>query len=481
MIKNLNKTTVERAERPVRILQFGEGNFLRAFADWAIDVANERGMIDAGVAICKPRARANGSKQVIDTLREQDNMFHVCLEGVESMEPKRELRLVKCVMDSFIPDEEYAKYEQYITSEDLQVVISNTTEAGIRYVEGDDIAACPPKSYPAKMTALLYRRFKHFEGDSSKGLVVICCELIEDNGTTLREYVLRHARSNGLEQAFVDWVEQSCYFCDSLVDRIVTGYPEKADEIKAELGYDDNAIVMGELYHLWVIGGDGYLKAKEVLPLDEAGLNVVFTPNVKQFRDKKVRILNGSHTGMVAMSLLMGCENVADAFKTPDIERFIKKMVAEEVIPMIDEDKAELKLFAEGILERFYNPYIKHLLKSISLNSLSKWEARNYPTLRDNWMRLGMTADCGCMTFAALLAYYNPNSGFEVNDVPEHVALIRDNWNSDDLYTTVQNIVQSNIFTEDFSQVAGFVPKVAMYLSEIEKMGMATALKKFLG
>lgn len=481
MIKNLNKTTVERAERPVRILQFGEGNFLRAFADWAIDVANERGVIDAGVAICKPRARANGSKQVIDTLREQDNMFHVCLEGVESMEPKRELRLVKCVMDSFIPDEEYAKYEQYITSEDLQVVISNTTEAGIRYVEGDDITACPPKSYPAKMTALLYRRFKHFEGDSSKGLVVICCELIEDNGTTLREYVLRHARSNGLEQAFVDWVEQSCYFCDSLVDRIVTGYPEKADEIKAELGYDDNAIVMGELYHLWVIGGDGYLKAKEVLPLDEAGLNVVFTPNVKQFRDKKVRILNGSHTGMVAMSLLMGCESVADAFKTPDIERFIKKMVAEEVIPMIDEDKAELKLFAEGILERFYNPYIKHLLKSISLNSLSKWEARNYPTLRDNWMRLGMTADCGCMTFAALLAYYNPNSGFEVNDVSEHVALIRDNWNSDDLYTTVQNIVQSNIFTEDFSQVAGFVPKVAMYLGEIEKMGMAAALKKFLG
>ncbi len=481
MIKSLNRTTVEKTVRPVRILQFGEGNFLRAFADWAIDIANEKGVMNMGVAICKPRARANSGKQVIDTLREQDNLFHVCLEGVENKAPKREIRLVKCVMDSFVPDEEYATYEQYITSEELQVIISNTTEAGIRYEAEDDISACPPKSYPAKITALLYRRFKYFGGDSSKGLVIICCELIEDNGTTLREYVLRHAHNNGLEQEFVDWVEKSCYFCDSLVDRIVTGYPERADEVKAEIGYDDNAIVMGELYHLWVIGGDGYLKAKAVLPLDEAGLNVVFTPNIKQFRDKKVRILNGSHTGMVAMGLLMGCESVVDAFNNPDIERFIKKMVAEEVIPMIDEDKAELKLFADGILERFYNPYIKHLLKSISLNSLSKWEARNYPTLRDNWERLGMTADCECMTFAALLAYYSPNSGFDVDDVPEHVAFIRENWDSNDLYSTVQNIVQSNIFTEDFSQVAGFVPKVAMYLSAIEKMGMAAALKKFLG
>lgn len=483
MEKSLNKTSVERVERPVTILQFGEGNFLRAFADWAIDIANERGVMNAGVAICKPRARANGSKQVIDTMREQDNMFHVCLEGVENKEPKRDIRLVKCVMDSFVPDEEYAKYEQYICSEQLKIVISNTTEAGIQYIEGDDIMAHPPKSFPAKMTALLYCRYKHFGGDSTKGLVIVCCELIEDNGSTLREYVLRHARNNGLEQAFVEWVEQSCYFCDSLVDRIVTGYPnDKADNIKAEIGYDDNAIVMGELYHLWVIGGDGYQKAKELLPLDKAGLNVVFTPNIKQFRDKKVRILNGSHTGMVAMGLLMGCESVVDAFNNPDIERFINKMVAEEVIPMIDEDKAELSLFAAGILERFYNPYIKHMLKSISLNSLSKWQARNYPTLRDNWERLGMTADCECMTFAALMAYYGSNSGFEPDDVPEHVAFIRENWDSEDLYSTVSNIVQnSNIFSEDFSQVAGFVPKVAMYLSNIEKMGMAAALKKFLG
>ena len=482
MIKGLNKTTVERQERPVTILQFGEGNFLRAFADWAVDVANEKGIMNAGVAICKPRPRGEG-RQMIDVLQEQDNIYHVCLEGIEDMEPKREVRLVKCVMDSFIPDEQYSKYEQYITSDELQIIISNTTEAGIRYVEGDDISATPPVSYPAKMAALLYRRYKHFAGDRTKGLVIICCELIEDNGSTLKEYVLRHARHNALEAEFIDWVEHSCHFCDSLVDRIVSGFPhDRADEIKQEIGYDDNAIVMGELYHLWIIGGEGYLKAKEVLPLDEAGLDVIFIPSVKAFRDKKVRILNGSHTGMVAMSLLMGCQTVLDAFNTPDIERFVKKMVFEEVIPMIDGDKQVLNRFATSILERFYNPYIKHMLKSISLNSLSKWETRNYPTLKDNWERLGMTADCECMTFAALLAYYSPKSGFEPDDAPEHVAFIRENWDSDDLYNTVAKIVQSGgIFTEDFSQVAGFIPKVAMYLGSIEKMGMAAALRKFLG
>lgn len=484
MIKSLNKSSVEKLDRPVKILQFGEGNFLRAFADWAVDIANQKGVMNAGVAICKPRPRnAGGSMQVLDTLREQDNMFHVYLEGVEQKQPKRDMRLVRCVMDSFSPYEEYAKYEQYILSDELELIISNTTEAGIRYEEDDDLSACPPKSYPAKMAALLYRRFKHFDGDKSKGLVIICCELIEDNGSKLREYVLRHARRCNLEQEFVEWVESSCSFCDSLVDRIVSGFPhDRIDEVKEAIGYDDNAVVVGELYHLWVIGGDGYERAQELLPLDKAGLNVLFTPSVGSFRDKKVRILNGSHTGMVAIGLLMGCQTVVEAFNTPDIERFVGKMVSDEVIPMIYGDKGELQAFAASILERFYNPYIKHQLKSIALNSLSKWETRNYPTLSDNWTQLGCVAQCECMTFAALLALYSPHSGFEVDDNPQHVAYIRENWDSNDIYSTVSKIVcDSDIFSEDFSMIAGFIPMVAAYLESIEKIGMAATLKQFLG
>ena len=408
MIKQLNKSTVETVGRPVRILQFGEGNFLRAFVDWQIDIANEKGVMDAGVAVCQPiidpERKVLG---MIDLMHRQDNMYHVYLEGIENKRPKKDVRLVKSIMDSFNPYVDYAKYEAYFLSPELKITISNTTEAGIRYEEGDDLTACPPKSYPAKMTALLYKRFKHFNGDPTKGLCIICCELIENNGSTLHEYVIRHAEYHKLGQDFIDWVEKNCHFCDTLVDRIVPGFPrEQIGEIREEIGYDDNLVVKAELYHLWAIGGPGYKEVMKELPLDKAGLHVIFMPSIKQFRDKKVRILNGSHTGMVPIALQMGCETVMDAFNTPDIERFVNDMVAEEVIPMIDEDRDELKKFAAGILERFYNPFIKHMLRSISLNSLSKWEARNYPTVRDNWFKAQRLAEREAFTFAALMTLY---------------------------------------------------------------------------
>ena len=481
-VKALNGQSVERVARPIKILQFGEGNFLRAFVDWQVDIANEMGIMDAGIAICKPRPNRSQTKGTIEILKEQDCLYHTYLEGIKEKKPMKEVRLIKSVQCAINPYEEYEAYKNIILSPELEIVISNTTEAGIRYEEGDDLTACPPRSYPAKVTALLYKRFKHYGGDPTKGLCVICCELIEDNGSTLREYVLRHAAYNGLEPEFVEWVEQSCSFCDTLVDRIVPGFPsDSIGEIKEELGFDDNLVVKGELYHLWAIGGSDYKRVMELLPLDKAGLHVIFMPSIKQFRDKKVRILNGSHTGMVTMALMMGCESVMEAFNTPAIEKFVNDMVAEEVIPMIDEDQAELKEFAASILERFYNPYIKHLLKSISLNSLSKWEARNYPTVKDNWFKAGRVAEHEAMTFAALLAYYSPKSGFEPDDVAEFVAYIRNNWDSENLDGTVSKIVkESGIFTVDFSEVTGFVPTVAKYLKDIEDLGMKAALDKFL-
>ena len=409
-------------------------------------------------------------------------MFHVCLEGVESGQPKREIRLVRSVADSINPYEEYAAYEGYILSPDLQLIISNTTEAGIRYEEDDDIYALPPASYPAKMMSLLYRRYKHYEGDPTKGLVVICCELIEDNGSTLHEYVIKHAKHNNLEIEFIDWVEHNCNFCDTLVDRIVPGFPtDTIDEIKEELGFDDNLVVKGELYHLWAIGGNGYEEVQRQLPLDKAGLHTLYMPSIKQFRDKKVRILNGSHTGMVPIGLQIGCETVMDAFNNSDLERFINTMVAEEVIPMIEEDQAELQEFASGILERFYNPYIRHLLKSISLNSLSKWEARNYPTVIDNWRKAGKVAEKELFTFAALLTLYSGKVDFEPNDTPEHIEFIQKVWNNDDIHGTVKAIVENrNIWTVDLTEVSPFVERVAKYVKDILECGMAAALKKML-
>ena len=476
-LKALNKQNVEKPVLPIKILQFGEGNFLRAFVDWQIDKANEAGIMNHGVAIVQPI-----DKGMAGMLEQQDCLYHVYLEGVKEKKPVKDIRLVKCVQCAINPYEEYEAYEKIFLSPELEATVSNTTEAGIRYEEGDDLWALPPKSYPAKMTALLYKRFKHFEGDPSKGLCIICCELIENNGSTLREYVLRHAEYNKLGEDFIEWVEKYCHFCDTLVDRIVPGFPrENIAEIKEELGFDDNLVVKAEFYHLWAIGGPGYEEVQRRLPLDKAGLHVIFMPTIKQFRDKKVRILNGSHTGMVPIGLQIGCETVMDAFNNADLEAFVNTMVAEEVIPMIEEDQEELKAFAAGILERFYNPYIRHMLKTISLNSLSKWETRNFPTVLDNWKKAGKVAEKELFTFAALLTLYSGKVDFTPDDTAEHVEFIQKVWNSEDVDATVKAIVENkNIWTVDFTEVEPFVEKVAGYVKVILSEGMAAALKKML-
>lgn len=476
-LKALNKQNVEKPVLPIKILQFGEGNFLRAFVDWQIDKANEAGIMNHGVAIVQPI-----DKGMAGMLEAQDCLYHVYLEGVKEKKPVKDIRLVKCVQCAINPYEEYEAYEKIFLSPELEATVSNTTEAGIRYEEGDDLWALPPKSYPAKMTALLYKRFKHFAGDPTKGLCIICCELIENNGSTLREYVLRHAEYNKLGEDFIEWVEKYCHFCDTLVDRIVPGFPrENIAEIKEELGFDDNLVVKAEFYHLWAIGGPGYEEVQRRLPLDKAGLHVIFMPTIKQFRDKKVRILNGSHTGMVPIGLQIGCETVMDAFNNADLEAFVNTMVAEEVIPMIEEDQEELKAFAAGILERFYNPYIRHMLKTISLNSLSKWETRNFPTVLDNWKKAGKVAEKELFTFAALLTLYSGKVDFTPDDTAEHVEFIQKVWNSEDVDATVKAIVENkNIWTVDFTKVAPFVEKVAGYVKVILAEGMAAALKKML-
>lgn len=463
------------AKRPVRILQFGEGNFLRAFVDWQIDIANQKGATDMSVAIIPPKF---APRQIINTLQEQDFLYHVCLEGIENGKPKCDNRLITCVSDAFAPSIDYEKYMQYVTSPDLRFVVSNTTEAGIRY-ETDNVFADIPATFPGKVTNLLWHRFNHFKGDLSKGLIFLCCELIEDNGTQLRNYVFRHAEEAGLGLDFTQWVTEACIFADTLVDRIVPGFPtDNIDEIKAELGYDDNAVVTGELYHLWVIGGKDYKTVAKELPLDKAGLNVTFMPSIKEFRERKVRVLNGSHTGMVPVALQMGCETVMDAFNNPGINRFINDMVTQEVLPVIDGEPSELKAFSNSILERFYNPYIKHYLNSIALNSLAKWEARNWGTVLDNHLKRQLLAEREIFTFAALLSLYAPGNTFKTKDNAGHIALIANMWNKANLEETVRRICSSGIFLENFDEkVPGFTAKTTEYLHLIQDKGMEEALK----
>lgn len=474
-MKALNATTVEKPVLPVKILQFGEGNFLRAFVDWMINKANEAGKMNHGVAIVQPIA---GGEFVRDLFSKQDNLYHVYLEGIKDKQPVKEVSLIKCITGVNNPYSDYKTYESLFLSEELEMIVSNTTEAGIRYEEGDDINAEPPASFPAKMTALLYKRFKKFNGDASKGLSIICCELIEDNGSTLRQYVLKHAAVNNFGSDFESWVSTHCHFYDTLVDRIVPGFPkETINEIKEEIGFDDNLVVKGEYFHVWAIGGDSSIKQK--LPLDQAGLNVLFMDDIRDFRAKKVRILNGSHTAMVPVALQLGCETVMDAFNTPEVEKFINKMVAEEVLPVIDEDPEELKKFAGKILERFYNPYLKHYLKDISLNSLSKWETRNFPTVKDNYSKLNKNAQLATFSFAALLVLYSGKAEvpFTPNDTPEFVEFIKSSFDANNVKGWVEAVVNNKkMWKEDFATSPFFVDTVSASIEVILNNGMKAAI-----
>ncbi len=476
-MKELNKQTVQKPELPVKILQFGEGNFLRAFVDWMVHKANEAGVMNHGIVAVQPITQG-----MVGALKAQDCMYHVYLEGIKDKQPVKEITLVKSIVDALNPYEEYKAYEKLFLSPGLEMIISNTTEAGIRYEEGDDITARPPKSYPAKMTALLYQRFQKFQGDLDKGLLVICCELIEDNGSTLRKYILQHAEHHHLGSDFKDWVNRHCHFYDTLVDRIVPGFPKtNIDEIKKEIGFNDNLVVKGEFFHVWAIGGDSIIKKK--LPLDQAGLNVLFMDDIKAFRAKKVRILNGSHTAMVPIALQIGCETVMDAFNTPLVEQFINEMVNEEVLPMIHENPEELKKFAAQILERFYNPYIKHYLKDISLNSLSKWETRNFPTLNDNSKELGRLAPLTIFSFAALLVLYSGRSEvvFTPNDTPEFVDFIRQSFDPKNIEGWVHGVVvNKQMWKEDLSAIPGFADAVVKDVQLILDRKMQGALEEIM-
>ncbi|MBL7742013.1 MAG: tagaturonate reductase [Chitinophagaceae bacterium] len=479
MIQALNATNVEKPVLPVKILQFGEGNFLRAFVDWMINKANETGKMNHGIAIVQPIA---GGEFVRDIFQKQDGLYHVYLEGIKDKKPVKEVSLVKCITGINNPYADYKTYESLFLSESLEMIVSNTTEAGIRYEEGEDLQAEPPASFPGKMTALLYKRFKKFNGDTSKGLSVICCELIEDNGSTLRQYVLKHAAANQLGAEFENWVKTNCHFYDTLVDRIVPGFPkETINEIKEEIGFDDNLVVKGEYFHVWAIGGDSSIKQK--LPLDQAGLNVLFMDDIRDFRAKKVRILNGSHTAMVPVALQMGCETVMDAFNTPEVEKFINKMVNEEVLPVINEDPAELKKFAGKILERFYNPFLKHYLKDISLNSLSKWETRNFPTVKDNYTKLNKNARLGSFSFAALLVLYSGKAkvAFTPNDTAEFVDFIRSSFDAANVKGWVEAVVKNRkIWKEDFSASPYFIDEVAASAEAILNKGMKAAVTELI-
>ncbi|MBD1543053.1 tagaturonate reductase [Arthrobacter sp. IA7] len=479
-MKKLDSTTAARPELPITIMQFGAGNFLRAFVDWMITRANEAGVTRDGVAVIQATDRPS---HALRQLAEQDGLFHVYLEGIKDRRPVKEVDLVTCVRSVLSAHNQFEDYDRLVISPDLRVIVSNTTEAGIEFVSGDDLSARPPQSFPAKVTALLYRRFEHFRGDPAAGLSFLCCELIEDNGSTLLEHVLRHAADNDLGAEFEEWVRTACHFYDTLVDRIVPGFPQgEIEAVQAEIGFADELVVKAEHFYVWAIGGNPAIR--EVLPLDKAGLNVLFMDDIRPFRAKKVRILNGAHTAMSAIALQLGCQTVRDAFAVPLVEALISRLVADEVLPTIKGDREELEAFAQQILERFYNPSLQHQLGDIALNALSKWATRNLPVVLERWA-VDADAPLTVLSLAALLVLYSgrsENSQFEPRDDARAVQLLRSTFDREDLPGWITGVIRCLPLpaTMDAAAVARLATETSRAVDLILERGMAQALQERL-
>lgn len=392
----MNKTL-----RKETVIQFGEGGFLRGFADWMIQKMNDKGLTNNGVVIVQPI-----KKGMCDELTKQDCIYTHIIRGVEGVEIQKNDVISRCVK----PYDDFNEYLKLADNPDFRFIISNTTEAGIEFSDNDKITDAPAKTFPAKLTQLLKKRFDSKLG----GFVFLPCELIDKNGENLKKCILKYADLWDLGADFKKWIENENIFCNTLVDRINTGYPK--DE-KIELDYDDNMINTSEYFHLWVI--EGYNDLFKEIPFDKCGLNVILTDNLERYRTRKVRILNGAHTSMIPYALLEGVETVGECMENEKLSAFVKKCVYDEIIPTLDLSEEELKEYADDVFVRFKNPYIKHLCASISLNSVSKFKVRVLPSILEYIKRYNKMPENLLLSFAKLIEFYKtdmPNDDEKVMD-----------------------------------------------------------------
>lgn len=396
----LNSKLFAKKKRNVKVLQFGEGNFLRAFVDYMIDIMNERGMFDGSIVLVKPISFGN-----LEQFARQDFNYTVLLRGIRDGREYVEKRVVTSVSDAVDSYSEYERYAEYAKCPTLRYIVSNTTEAGIVYDASDRMELCPPNTYPGKLTKFLYERYLAFNGAEEKGLVILPVELIDDNGIELKRCVISQIENWKLDSGFRKWVEEACIFTSTLVDRIVTGYPKTEDSALWEkFGYEDRLLVTAEPFALWVI--ESLKDISGEFPLVKAGLPVIFTDNQKPYKQRKVRILNGAHTSFVLASYMAGNDTVGESMKDNDFADFMHDIIYDEVIPTLDLPREDLLAFAGEVKNRFENPFIRHELLSIALNSVSKWRARCLPSVVEFFRRFGHAPEKLAFSLAALLNFY---------------------------------------------------------------------------
>lgn len=425
----LSSKIVNKPSRPIKVMQFGEGNFLRAFVDWILQKMNNAKVFDGGVVVVQPMPFGR-----VENLKEQDGLYTLYLQGLQNGKTERVHEVIDVLEDYLNPFTDYAKYLDYAKSTDLEFIISNTTEAGIAFDPTDTDFSVTPKSYPGKLLAFLKARYDYFNGDLTKGLEIIPCELIDYNGDTLKHVLVELANNNKMDQKFIEWVTKANRFYNTLVDRIVPGYPRNEDKkLWENLGYIDNNMVVGEIFHLWVIDGPKGLEAK--LPAPKAGLNVLFVDSIKPYKERKVKILNGSHTCLVPVSYLSGIDTVRETIEDQQLGKFVKEFIFNEVVPTINIPQDQMISYANSVLERYSNPFVRHELMSIALNSVTKYKTRILPTVLQNINDLKKMPKHALFSLAALMYFYRGKRGNEdikLADDPWAIELFQKLWNEFD-------------------------------------------------
>ncbi len=482
-MKTLNRSAINKpVQYPERILQFGGGNFLRAFCDWMIDVLNKQTDFNGSIVVVKPTKRGDYSE-----LREQEGLFHVALDGIRNGKLISEVTLVESVSRVIQPYLEWKDFLATAEQPEMRYIISNTTEAGIKFSEEDQITDTPPHEFPAKLTLWLHHRFTHFNGAADKGCVLLPCELIEDNGDALRKTILTYASKWNLGYDFQDWITEHNHFCSTLVDRIVSGYPkDRANEIEEKIGFNDPLLVAGEEYHSWVIKAPSFMQKE--LPFSKTNLNVQFVDQLSSFREIKVRILNGAHTSLVPVAYLAGLRTVKESMDSELINHHVLALLSTEVKPTLtDFSEQEIDTFINAVLDRFKNPTLKHYLIDISLNSTSKFKARLLPAFNQFTELKGAFPKRIAFSLACLIRFYKGEFNGQtiaLNDNKTILDFFKEEWSKVDAeIQTVSNLVENvlsneNIFGDDLTKHEGLTGFIEKSLKAIENNGVVSFLEK---
>lgn len=437
-----------------KVIQFGEGGFLRGFVDYFFQKMKDKGLFDGSVVIVQPI-----EKGMCEMLMKQNCEYNLFLRGIENGEVVDEHTHINVISRCVNPYTEHEDYMKLAENPDFRFIVSNTTEAGIEFAADNRFEDAPAKSFPGKLTQLLYKRYQL----GLQGFIVLSCELIDHNGEELLKCCLQYAKHWGLEDGFQTWLKEENDFCSTLVDRIVTGFPRDEHAALCErIGEQDNMMDTAEIFHLWVIQG----QHEDELPLQKAGYNVIWTDNVDPYKKRKVRILNGAHTSMVLGAHLYGLETVGECLKDEKVSALLKKCIFEEIIPTIG-DTEDNRAFGAAVLERFSNPFIKHLLLSIALNSVSKFKARVLPTILEYQEQKGIYPQALVFSLAALIAFYRTD---DANDGEEIMQFMKQ--------ATVADILKR----EDYwgEDISALLPDVNKWYQMIEKDGMAKAYDEIL-